>query len=188
MHPANGGSKGLPGQNDRVPLKWEALKGHAGPSRDVRQMSFRLGAKGYCFFSGVAGVTGCEPPVDFGPGVTPAPFSEAPFCVELFTLLAALEPALGFAPAVGPLPASFVDVAPPVGPLPASALGCANAGPERPSTMTDVSRFILSEDMRTSCVALTSTGFDCAKFRHLRLSFRHVGRDAASSGAPSAAS
>jgi hypothetical protein len=30
----------------------------------------------YCFFSGIAGVTGCAPPVDFGPGVAPALFSE----------------------------------------------------------------------------------------------------------------
>ena len=28
------------------------------------------------FIAGIAGVTGCEPPVDFGPGVTLALFSE----------------------------------------------------------------------------------------------------------------
>ena len=30
------------------------------------------------FFSGIAGVTGCDPPVDFGPGLTPALFSVEP--------------------------------------------------------------------------------------------------------------
>ena len=39
----------------------------------------------YCFFWGI-GVTGCEPPVDFGPGVTPALLSvesvELPVAVE----------------------------------------------------------------------------------------------------------
>lgn len=66
----------------------------------------------YCFFSGIAGVTGCAPPVDFGPGVTPALFS-----VELLELLAAAASLSGIAPFVGPLPASLVDVAPFVGPL-----------------------------------------------------------------------
>ena len=64
--------------------------------------------KAYCFFSGIAGVTGCEPPVDFGPGVTPALFS-----VEPLESLAAVESEFGLAPFVGPLPASFVDVEPP---------------------------------------------------------------------------
>jgi hypothetical protein len=69
--------------------------------------------------SGIAGATGWEPPVDFGPGVTPALFP-----TELLELLAEVELLFGLAPLVGPLPASFVDTAPLVGPLPASAVGC----------------------------------------------------------------
>ena len=82
----------------------------------------------HCFF--VIGVTGCKPPVDFGPGVTPALFSS--FWVAVLELLAAVEPIFGVAPAVGPLPASFVDTAPFVGPLPASPFDCANAGADTP--------------------------------------------------------
>jgi hypothetical protein len=82
------------------------------------------------FFSGVIGVTGCDPPVDFGPGVTPALFSS--FCVAVSELPAAVEPIFGVAPEVGPLPASLVDTAPLVGPLPASIFDCANAGAETP--------------------------------------------------------
>ena len=44
-------------------------------------------------FSGAAGVTGWAPPVDFGPGVTPAPFS-----VELFEFVAAPVSSIDFAP------------------------------------------------------------------------------------------
>jgi hypothetical protein len=54
--------------------------------------------EGY-FFSGVIGVTGCDPPVDFWPGVTPP----ALLSVELFELLVEAF--------VGLLPASSVDVA-----------------------------------------------------------------------------
>ena len=61
--------------------------------------------RGYCFFSGAAGVTGCEPPVDFGPVVTSALLS-----VEPLESLAAVVLVFGLAPLVGPLPASFVDV------------------------------------------------------------------------------
>lgn len=68
------------------------------------------------FFSGVAGVTGWEPPVDLGPGVTPAAFS-----VEPAEPLIVVAFPFGFAPLAGPLPASFADAAPLVGPLPASA-------------------------------------------------------------------
>jgi hypothetical protein len=81
------------------------------------------GRQSYFFFSGIAGVAGCEPPVDLGPGVTPALFSEALFSAGPLELLAAVEPVFGLAPLVGPLPASFVDMAPLVGPLPASAFG-----------------------------------------------------------------
>jgi len=63
--------------------------------------------RGYCFFSGAAGVTGCEPPVDFGPVVTSALLS-----VEPLESLAAVVLVFGLAPLVGPLPASFVDVVP----------------------------------------------------------------------------
>ena len=35
--------------------------------------------RNYCFFSGIAGVAGGEPPVDLGPGVTPALFSKRCF-------------------------------------------------------------------------------------------------------------
>jgi hypothetical protein len=56
-------------------------------------------------FSGVIGVTGCDPPVDFGPGVTPALLS-----VETFELLVAFVSVFGLAPFVGPVPASSVDV------------------------------------------------------------------------------
>ena len=97
------------------------------------------------FFSGVAGVTGCEPPVDFGPGVTPALFS-----VEPLELLADVESILGLAAFVGPLPASFVDVAPLVGPLPASAFGCANPGLDRPRTIAVASKLLFSMDISAS--------------------------------------
>ena len=40
------------------------------------EQSARAPRAGYCFFAEVAGVTGCAPPVDFGPGVAPALFSE----------------------------------------------------------------------------------------------------------------
>ena len=98
--------------------------------------------KAYCFFSGIAGVTGCEPPVDFGPGVTPALFS-----VEPLESLAAVESEFGLAPFVGPLPASFVDVEPLVGPLPASAFGCAKAGNERPRATADKIKRLPNADM-----------------------------------------
>jgi hypothetical protein len=42
--------------------------------------------------------------------------------------LAGVGSEFGFAPFVGPLPASSVDTAPFVGPLPASPFGWANAG------------------------------------------------------------
>jgi hypothetical protein len=74
----------------------------------------------HCFF--VIGVTGCEPPVDFGPGVTPALFSS--FCVPVLELPAVVDPIFGLAPEVGRLPASLVDTAPFVGPLPASIFDC----------------------------------------------------------------
>jgi hypothetical protein len=116
---------------------------------------------GYCFFSGVIGVTGCEPPVDFGPGVTPVLFS-----VEPVELLAAVEPVLGLAPLVGPLPASFVDTAPLVGPLPASPFSCANAGCDRLRANTHASKLLLNEDMRTSCKRhLRVNSIDCAEFQ-----------------------
>jgi hypothetical protein len=92
-----------------------------------------------CFFSGVIGVTGCAPPVDFGPGVTPALFSVA--------FAAAVLSAFGFAPFVGPLPASSVDTAPFVGPLPASAFGCASAGAERPTVIAEISKVPRNKDM-----------------------------------------
>jgi hypothetical protein len=82
------------------------------------------------------------PPVDFGPGVTPALFS-----VELSV---AVEPVFGFAPVVGPLPASFVDSAPLVGPLPASDFGCANAGAVKPRAITSVSKPLFDENIGTS--------------------------------------
>jgi hypothetical protein len=95
----------------------------------------------YYFFSGVMGVTGCEPPVDFGPGVTPALLS-----VEPFELLVAVV-SFGLTPFVGPLPASSVDTAPFVGPLPASAFGWANAWPERPIAITEMSKLPRNKDM-----------------------------------------
>jgi hypothetical protein len=104
----------------------------------------------YCFFSGVIGVTGCEPPVDLGPGVTPALLSEALLSAEPLELLAAVELLFGLAPLVGPLPASFVDTAPLAGPLPASAFGCANAGADRPRAMTHVRKLLPNEDIRAS--------------------------------------
>ena len=109
-----------------------------------------LACKHYCFFSAIPGVTGCEPPVDFGPGLAPALFSEVLFCVEAVELLPAVEPVFGLAPVVGPLPASFVDTAPFVGPLPASLFDCANAGADRPSTMTPESKLLPNEDIWTS--------------------------------------
>ena len=47
----------------------------------------------YYFFSGVIGITGCDPPVAFGPGVTPALLS-----VEPFELLVAVVSELVLAP------------------------------------------------------------------------------------------
>jgi hypothetical protein len=99
-------------------------------------------SKDYCFFSGIAGVAGCEPPVDFGPGVTPALFS-----VDPLESLAAVESEFGFAPFVGPLPAPFVDVVPFVGPLPASAFGCAKADAEKPIAIIEMSKLLLNEDI-----------------------------------------
>src|ERR1700722_992553 len=97
----------------------------------------------YCFFSGVIGVTGCAPPVDFGPGVTPTLFSvESLDSAEVVSVF-------GFAPFVVPLPASSVDTAPFVGPLPASAFGCANAGAERPTAITERSKLPRKKDMRS---------------------------------------
>jgi hypothetical protein len=74
------------------------------------------------------------------PGVV-APFASEPLPVE---------PVFAFMPFVGPLPASFVDVAPLVGPLPASAFGCANAGNERPPATTAATKTVLNEDMKNS--------------------------------------
>jgi hypothetical protein len=82
-----------------------------------------------------------------GPGVTPALFSEALFSVGPLELLAAVEPVFGLTPLVGPLPASFVDMAPLVGPLPASAFGCANAEPVRQRAIANASKLLLNEDM-----------------------------------------
>ena len=65
-------------------------------------------------FSGAAGVTGWAPPVDFGPGVTPAPFS-----VRVVRILWLPLSLLLTSPLVGPLPASAVAVVTLVGPLPA---------------------------------------------------------------------
>ena len=62
------------------------------------------------------------------------------FSVELLELLAAALSLFGFAPFVGPLPASLVDVAPFVGPLPASAFGCARAGAEKPKAIIEKSK------------------------------------------------
>jgi hypothetical protein len=89
-------------------------------------------------------MTGCEPPVDFGPGVTPALLS-----VESLELLAAVESVFGLAPAVGPLPASLVDTAPFVGPLPASIFDCANAGTERPIATAAASKVVPNEKNMT---------------------------------------
>jgi hypothetical protein len=104
--------------------------------------AFTARPNGYCFFSGVIGVTGCAPPVDFGPGVTPALFSLASLDS------AAVMSVFGFAPFVGPLPASSVDTAPFVGPLPASAFGCANAGAERPTAIAEMSKLPRNKNMR----------------------------------------
>jgi hypothetical protein len=93
----------------------------------------------YCFFSGVIGVAGWAPPVDFGPGVTPALFS----VVSMDS--AAVLSAFGFAPFVGQLPASSVEMAPFVGPLPASAFGCAKAGAERPTAIAEMSKLPTEE-------------------------------------------
>lgn len=90
-------------------------------------------------------MTGCEPPVDLGPGVTPAAFS-----VEWFEAFAVVEPLSGLAPVVGPLPASFVDTEPLVGPLPASPFVCANAGADRLRATAQASKLLLNEDMTFS--------------------------------------
>jgi hypothetical protein len=123
------------------------------PKLDRRSRSKRFGdassSSDYCFF--VIGVTGCDPPVDLGPGVTPALFSS----VESLEVLAAVELGFGLlvfglAPAVGPLPASLVDAAPFVGPLPASIFDCANAGAERPIATAAASKVVADEDMTIS--------------------------------------
>ena len=117
-------------------------------------------------------MTGCEPPVDFGPGLALALFSEVLF-VEWLELLAVVEPVFGLAPGVGPLPASFVDTAPVVGPLPASLFICANAGADRPNEMTAMSKLLPNEDMgdlleqdlpkstRNDCAEFLPAGFFC---------------------------
>jgi hypothetical protein len=110
---------------------------------------------GYCFLSGVAGVTGCDPPVDFGPGVTPALLS-----VEPLESLAAVVLVFGLAPLVGPLPASFVDVVPLVGPLPASPFGCANTGADRPRAIAEMSKLLPNEDMATSLCKISPSQLD----------------------------
>ena len=106
-------------------------------------------SEAYCFF--VIGVTGCEPPVDFGPGVTPALFSS--FCVAVLELPAAVEPIFGVAPEVGPVPASLVDTAP----LPASIFDCANAGAERPIATAAASKVVPNEDMTISLIRRSSS-------------------------------
>jgi hypothetical protein len=118
--------------------------------------------RGYCFFSGAAGVTGCEPPVDFGPGVTPALFS-----VEPLGSLAAVVLVFGLTPLVGPLPASFVDATPLVGPLPASPFGCANAEADRPRAMTEMSKVLPDEDIGNLPIqeVAKSTRLECAEFQ-----------------------
>src|ERR1700690_3625617 len=125
-----------------MPRPWSATQARSAEWFPIRIARSWGRSQSYCFFSGVAGVTGCEPPVDFGPGVTPALFS-----VEPSGLLAAVASVFGFAPFVGPLPASFGEVAPLVGPLPASAFGCAKAGPERPMAITETRRLLPNEDM-----------------------------------------
>ena len=97
------------------------------------------------FFSGVIGVTGCEPPLDLGPGMTQALLS-----VEAPPLLVEVVFVLVIAPFVGPLPASFAVPAPVVGLLPASAFGCANAGPERAIANTEISKLARNKDMQNS--------------------------------------
>ena len=77
----------------------------------------------YYFFSGVIGITGCDPPVAFGPGVTPALLS-----VEPFELLVAVVSELVLAPFVGPLPASFAVAAPVPGELVQRQGGGASSG------------------------------------------------------------
>jgi hypothetical protein len=119
--------------------------------------------KAYCFFSGVAGVAGCEPPVDLGPGVTPALFS-----VEPLESLAAVGSELGFAPFVGPLPASSVGTAPFVGPLPASPFGWANAGADKRTAIIKMIKLPRNEDMPASLDRLdhrTSNSIDHGEFR-----------------------
>ena len=86
-------------------------------------------------------MTGCAPPVDFGPGVTPALFSVASLDS------AAVVSVFGFAPFVGPPPASSVDTAPFVAPLPASAFGCANAEAERPRAIAEMSKLPRNKDL-----------------------------------------
>jgi hypothetical protein len=81
------------------------------------------------------------------PGVV-APFASEPLPVE---------PVFAFIPFVGPLPASFVDVAPLVGPLPASAFGCANAGNERPPATTAATKTVLNEGMKNSMKRRSAT-------------------------------
>jgi hypothetical protein len=82
--------------------------------------------------------------------VTPALFSEVLFSVEPLELLAAVDPVFGWAPLVGPLPASFVDTAPLVGPLPASVFVCATAGADRAKAMTDIRKPLPNKDIRSS--------------------------------------
>jgi hypothetical protein len=54
--------------------------------------------RSYCVVSGIDGVAGCKPPVEPGPGVTPALFSEALFSVEPLELLVAVAPVFGLTP------------------------------------------------------------------------------------------
>jgi hypothetical protein len=60
---------------DVIPSPLTALMSRRGRLTPAAALSaFTARPNGYCFFFGVIGVTGCAPPVDFGPGVTPALF------------------------------------------------------------------------------------------------------------------
>jgi hypothetical protein len=85
-------------------------------------------------------------------------------------VISELVSVFGVAPSVGPLPASSVDTAPFVEPLPASAFGCANAGAERPTAITERSKLPRNKghEQRSFGYDCQSTRFDHGKFRFLR--------------------
>lgn len=82
------------------------------------------------------------------------------FVCEFWPVVAPVEsaaPVFGFAPGVGPLPASLIDVAPLVGPLPASPFGCAKAVQGTERAIAETSKHLPSENIYASLCELADS-------------------------------